>query len=48
MAIGHVGAAEICARLTGTSAARPGHRLRLTADLSHMHLIDPETERVIR
>ncbi len=48
MAVGHVGAAEICARLTGTSAARPGDRLRLTADLSHMHLIDPETERVIR
>jgi multiple sugar transport system ATP-binding protein len=47
MAVGHVGAAEICARLTGTSAARPGDCLRLTADLSRMHLIDPETERVI-
>jgi multiple sugar transport system ATP-binding protein len=48
MAVGHVGAAEVCARLAGTSAARPGDRLRLIADLSQMHLIDPETERVIR
>jgi len=48
IAVGHVGAAEICARLAGTSAAQPGDRLRLTADLSHMHLIDPETDRVIR
>jgi multiple sugar transport system ATP-binding protein len=48
MAVGHIGAAEVCARLAGGTAARPGDRLRLAADLSHMHLIDPETERVIR
>ena len=48
MAVGHVGTAEVCARLAGTTAARPGDRLRLIADLSQMHLIDPENDRVIR
>ena len=47
MAVARLGATEVSARLAGTSAARPGDRLRLNADLSQMHLIDPETERVI-
>jgi multiple sugar transport system ATP-binding protein len=48
MALGHLGGTEVCVRLAGTSTAQAGDRLRLIADLSQMHLIDPSTERVIR
>jgi len=48
MAIGRVGATELCARLPGTSSARRGARLSLSADMKQMHLIDPETDQVIR
>jgi multiple sugar transport system ATP-binding protein len=48
LAVGRVGAHEFCARLPATSAARPGARLELAADMTQMHLIDPATGRVIR
>jgi multiple sugar transport system ATP-binding protein len=48
LAVGRVGGTELCARLPGTSSARRGAPLRLSADMVHMHLIDPETDRVIR
>ncbi|MGH8725273.1 MAG: ABC transporter ATP-binding protein, partial [Burkholderiales bacterium] len=47
MAVGHAGATELCARLPGTSSSRRGARLDLSADMTQMHLIDPETDRVI-
>jgi ABC-type sugar transport system ATPase subunit len=48
LALGRLGAHELCARLPGNCTARPGARLELAADMSHMHLIDPATGRVIR
>jgi multiple sugar transport system ATP-binding protein len=38
---------EICARVSPESAMAPGERMRLMADMRHMHLIDPASERVI-
>ena len=38
---------EICARVSPEAATAPGERMRLMADMRHMHLIDPESERVI-
>jgi multiple sugar transport system ATP-binding protein len=46
--VGHVGASEVCARLPGTSSARRGARLDFSVDMTQMHLIDPETDQVIR
>jgi multiple sugar transport system ATP-binding protein len=48
MAVGHAGATELCVRLPGTSSARRGARLNLGADMTQMHLIDPQTDQVIR
>ena len=48
MAVGRVGGTELCARLPATSSARRGARLSLSADMTQMHLIDPETDQVIR
>jgi multiple sugar transport system ATP-binding protein len=48
MALGRFGATELCARLPGTSQARCGARLSLSADMTQMHLIDPESDEVIR
>jgi multiple sugar transport system ATP-binding protein len=48
LALGRVGAHELCARLPGACSARPGARLELAADMTQMHLIDPATGRVIR
>jgi multiple sugar transport system ATP-binding protein len=48
LAVGRLGATEICARLPGATTARRGARLSLSADMAQMHLIDPETDRVIR
>ncbi|MGO8915785.1 MAG: ABC transporter ATP-binding protein [Stellaceae bacterium] len=38
---------EICARVTPEAALAPGERMRFMAEMRHMHLIDPESERVI-
>jgi multiple sugar transport system ATP-binding protein len=38
---------EICARVDPSVPAEPGRRQTLAADMSQMHLIDPQTERVL-
>jgi multiple sugar transport system ATP-binding protein len=38
---------EICARVDPSCEARPGAAVRLSADLSKMHLIDPQSEAVL-
>jgi len=48
LALGRIGAHEVCARLPGNCTARPGARLELAADMACMHLIDPATGQVIR
>jgi multiple sugar transport system ATP-binding protein len=47
MALGRLGPTELCVRLPGTSSARSGARLDLSVDMTQMHLIDPQTDRVI-
>jgi multiple sugar transport system ATP-binding protein len=42
-----VNGAEVCARVDPSCEARPGEQVRLSADLSKMHLIDPKTEAVL-
>jgi len=39
--------AEICSRIDPTTPAEPGRPLQVAADLNHMHLIDPESGRVL-
>jgi multiple sugar transport system ATP-binding protein len=39
--------AEICARLDPAVPAEPGQALQLAADMSKMHLIEPESGRVV-
>jgi multiple sugar transport system ATP-binding protein len=48
MAVGRVASVELCARLPGATSARRGARLSLSADMTQMHLIDPETDQVIQ
>jgi multiple sugar transport system ATP-binding protein len=43
----NIGGAEICARVSPESAMAPGERMPLMADMRHMHLIDPESDRVV-
>ncbi|MBB3897075.1 ABC transporter ATP-binding protein [Roseococcus suduntuyensis] len=44
----HMGEArDLCARIDPTLSASPGAPLRLTADMAHMHLLDPESGRVV-
>jgi multiple sugar transport system ATP-binding protein len=38
---------EVCGRVDPPSAGNVGEKMRLVADLRHMHLIDPETEEVL-
>jgi multiple sugar transport system ATP-binding protein len=38
---------EICGRVEPGSAAGPGEKMRLYANMDHMHLIDPQTNLVI-
>ena len=38
---------DICARSAPQAVVGAGHRMEFTVDLHHMHLIDPETNRVI-
>jgi multiple sugar transport system ATP-binding protein len=42
-----VNGTEICARVNPADAQQPGETMRFTADLRHMHLIDPSTNLVI-
>jgi multiple sugar transport system ATP-binding protein len=39
--------AEVCGRVDPSSAREVGERMRLVADLRHMHLVDPESEEVL-
>jgi multiple sugar transport system ATP-binding protein len=41
------GARDLCARLDPTVPAAPGAPIRLTADLANMHLLDPQSGRVL-
>ena len=47
LALGRLGPTELCVRLPGASSARRGARLELSVDMTQMHLIDPQTDRVI-
>jgi multiple sugar transport system ATP-binding protein len=38
---------EVCARVSPEAALPPGERMRFMADMRHMHLIDPATDKVI-
>jgi multiple sugar transport system ATP-binding protein len=38
---------EICSRIDPTTAAEPGRPMQVAADLNHMHLIDPQSGRVL-
>jgi multiple sugar transport system ATP-binding protein len=38
---------EVCGRVDPPSAGNVGEKMRLVADLRHMHLIDPATEQVL-
>jgi multiple sugar transport system ATP-binding protein len=38
---------ELCARVTPEAAPAPGEQMRFQADMRHMHLIDPQNDRVI-
>ena len=42
-----VNGTEVCTRVSPASALPPGETMRFTADLRHMHLIDPATDRVV-
>jgi multiple sugar transport system ATP-binding protein len=39
--------AEVCSRIDPTTPAEPGRPLEVAADLNHMHLIDPQSGRVL-
>jgi multiple sugar transport system ATP-binding protein len=43
----NVGGTELCARVSPEAALSPGASMRFLVDMRHMHLIDPESERVI-
>jgi multiple sugar transport system ATP-binding protein len=38
---------EVCGRVNPAAAGNAGEKMRLVADLNHMHLIDPATDQVI-
>ena len=38
---------EVCGRVNPTAASNAGEKMRLVADLNHMHLIDPVTDQVL-
>jgi len=38
---------EVCARCEPSSVPASGHSMRLYPNLTHMHLIDPETQLVL-
>jgi len=37
----------VCARVDPSTAAEPGRPVKLSADLSHLHLIDPASDLVL-
>ncbi len=39
--------AEVCCRIDPTTPAEPGRPMQFAADLNHMHLIDPESGKVL-
>jgi multiple sugar transport system ATP-binding protein len=39
--------AEVCSRIDPTTPAEPGRPLQVAADLNHMHLIDPQSGKVL-
>ena len=47
MVYSSVNGAGVCARVSPDASPVPGERMRLVADLRHMHLIDPATNLVI-
>ncbi|MGG5811306.1 ABC transporter ATP-binding protein [Falsiroseomonas sp. CW058] len=38
---------EVCSRIDPTTPAEPGRPMQVAADLNHMHLIDPDSGRVL-
>jgi multiple sugar transport system ATP-binding protein len=42
-----VGGAPVCARVDPATHAEPGEKLPLTADMNQMHLMEPDTGRVV-
>jgi multiple sugar transport system ATP-binding protein len=42
-----INGSEVCARVDPSCEARPGEPVKLAADLSKMHLIDPQTDAVL-
>jgi multiple sugar transport system ATP-binding protein len=38
---------EVCSRVDPSSAAGPGETMRLSANMDHMHLIDPQSGAVL-
>jgi multiple sugar transport system ATP-binding protein len=42
-----IGGKEVCGRVSPTAGAREGARLKLAAQLDHMHLIDDASGRVL-
>jgi multiple sugar transport system ATP-binding protein len=43
----HIGGTEVCGRVEPTAAKGAGEKMRLRANLDHMHLIDPATNLVL-
>ena len=43
----HVDGTEVCGRVEPTAATGPGQAMSLSANLNHMHLIDPATDSVL-
>ena len=41
------GGAAVCARVSPDAGSRAGQRMELSIDMNKMHLIDPETDRVV-
>lgn len=44
----HVGQTEVCARVEPSMAVAPDELMRLRANLAHLHVIDPLTDKVIQ
>ena len=42
-----IGRTQVCARVEPSSAVAPGEPMRLRANLAHLHVIDPATDKVI-
>jgi multiple sugar transport system ATP-binding protein len=42
-----VNGVEVCGRVNPTAAGNAGEKMRLVADLNHMHLLDPATDQIV-